>query len=168
MGAQVGAAASGIGLSASFSQALAMMESRGGVSRRLGALLCVAAAAGAAAVPPAAGLFFLDGRLRLYAAVLSSARPSPPSRSSARSPPPPPEAPDARATLFSRFTFGSSPALCGAVVVAARCGARGAPLDHTQATDLASDAEPCRSRETWVELTRSSQRVFTPAGSRAS
>ena len=39
----VGAAASGIGLSASFSQALAMMESRGGVSRRLNALLCVAA-----------------------------------------------------------------------------------------------------------------------------
>ena len=67
----VGAAASGIGLSASFSQALAMMESRGGVSRRLNALLCVAAAAGAAAVPPAAGLAsYLDGRLRLYAAML--------------------------------------------------------------------------------------------------
>ena len=140
----VGAAASGIGLSASFSQALAMMESRGGVSRRLNALLCVAAAAGAAAVPPAAGLAaYLDGRLRLYAAMLLIACATFAAQialvgalAAARRP----RGRSARTTLFSRFTFGSSPALSRgpswwrpAAPAAAR---ESAPLDYTRATDV--------------------------------
>ena len=137
----VGAAASGIGLSASFSQALAMMESRGGVSRRLNALLCVAAAAGAAAVPPAAGLAsYLDGRLRLYAAMLLIACATFAAQialvgalAAARRPR---RRDAARSTLFSRFTFGSSPALSRGPSWWRPAPAReSAPLDYTRATE---------------------------------